>query len=315
MPRRALFCPTEYCSSRAVPSVGKSAYLRTLGAELDPRIQILWTGPDVVSPEVSAENIAEVRAVLGRKPLLWDNIHANDYDAGIRVFMGAYDGRTTSMRHVAAGVLTNPNCEFYANFVPLHTLGSFLRLGSGYSAEQALSAALHDWVYVLHGRPTKQTGTPPVLPLLRVAEEDLRALVDFFSLPWRHGQLALSFADAVMRLTRAEPEARAELLATCRTALALVCRLQRALPRPTAADLRPYLEQLGHLATLCEAVAHDTGTDAGSQGAVPTGDLSAVVCRLAPFDCAARALLSQCALDNFRSTLSFEQDRSNGFAT
>lgn len=39
-----LFCPTEYCSTRAVPSVENSSYLNTLGQSLDLAIDILWTG-------------------------------------------------------------------------------------------------------------------------------------------------------------------------------------------------------------------------------------------------------------------------------
>ena len=35
---------TEYCESRAVPSVAKSQYLQHIGAELDPGIDIMWTG-------------------------------------------------------------------------------------------------------------------------------------------------------------------------------------------------------------------------------------------------------------------------------
>ncbi|KXJ25330.1 Protein O-GlcNAcase [Exaiptasia diaphana] len=39
-----MFCPTEYCATRAVPNVENSEYLRTLGNNLDCEIDILWTG-------------------------------------------------------------------------------------------------------------------------------------------------------------------------------------------------------------------------------------------------------------------------------
>ena len=44
-----MFCPTQYCSSRAVPTVQNSEYLNTLGSKLAPEIDIMWTGPKVVS--------------------------------------------------------------------------------------------------------------------------------------------------------------------------------------------------------------------------------------------------------------------------
>ena len=41
---RFLFCPTEYCATRAVPTVSNSEYLNTIGSKLLPNIDILWTG-------------------------------------------------------------------------------------------------------------------------------------------------------------------------------------------------------------------------------------------------------------------------------
>lgn len=39
-----LFCPTEYCASRAIPTVQNSEYLNTIGSKLLPGIDIMWTG-------------------------------------------------------------------------------------------------------------------------------------------------------------------------------------------------------------------------------------------------------------------------------
>ena len=39
-----LFCPTEYCGSRATPSIAESQYLKHIGSELHPNIDIMWTG-------------------------------------------------------------------------------------------------------------------------------------------------------------------------------------------------------------------------------------------------------------------------------
>lgn len=48
-PQNFLFCPTQYCATRAVPSVSTSEYLRTIGSKLDPNIDIMWTGTDCQS--------------------------------------------------------------------------------------------------------------------------------------------------------------------------------------------------------------------------------------------------------------------------
>jgi len=46
-------------------------------------------GPKVVSHVISVESIDEVSSVLKRAPVIWDNIHANDYDPQ-RVFLGPF---------------------------------------------------------------------------------------------------------------------------------------------------------------------------------------------------------------------------------
>lgn len=46
-------------------------------------------GPKVVSHQISVESIVEVSSVLRRPPVIWDNIHANDYDPQ-RLFLGPY---------------------------------------------------------------------------------------------------------------------------------------------------------------------------------------------------------------------------------
>ena len=46
-PKTFLFCPTEYCATRATPNVTTSEYLKTLGEKLHPSIDVMWTGPQV----------------------------------------------------------------------------------------------------------------------------------------------------------------------------------------------------------------------------------------------------------------------------
>ena len=121
-----LFCPTEYCATRAVPTVSNSQYLQTLGSRLLPGIDIMWTGPKVVSKKITIKSIEELTKVLQRRPVIWDNIHANDYDRR-RVFLGPFDGRSPELIPYLRGVLTNPNCEFEANYIAMHTLAQWSR--------------------------------------------------------------------------------------------------------------------------------------------------------------------------------------------
>ena len=127
------FCPTEYCTKFSIKAskldiknenefkLESSEYLRTIGSSLDANIDILWTGPGIVSVEISIEHIKEVIVVLKRKPLIWENFHANDYDK-FRLFLGPLKSRPIELRSYLKGIMTNPNCEFECNFNAIYTL-------------------------------------------------------------------------------------------------------------------------------------------------------------------------------------------------
>ncbi|KAG4073125.1 hypothetical protein HA402_002514 [Bradysia odoriphaga] len=134
-----LFCPTQYCSTRAVPTVSNSEYLNTLGNKLMQEIDILWTGPKVISKYLTIESIQEITEVLRRKPVIWDNLHANDYDQK-RVFLGPYSGRSPELIPLLRGVLTNPNCEFHANTIAIHTLAHWSKCNSDTKIHNSISA-------------------------------------------------------------------------------------------------------------------------------------------------------------------------------
>ncbi|CAH8555359.1 unnamed protein product [Schistosoma rodhaini] len=123
-----LFCPTGYSESLAVPNTNKSEYLATVASCLTPGIAVIWTGPLVVSKRTLAKELKELFTFLQHPIVLWDNLHVNDYDQR-RVFIGPYSGRPLALRHkgLLGGVLTNPNCEFEANYVAFHTLAQWSR--------------------------------------------------------------------------------------------------------------------------------------------------------------------------------------------
>jgi protein O-GlcNAcase/histone acetyltransferase len=198
-----LFCPTTYCGRMAAP-VRHSAYLYELGRVLDPAIQVLWTGPEVVSEKIPVESIKELVSVLHRKPIIWDNLHANDYDMR-RFYLGPYSGRPLELRAEAAGILSNPNCEFEVNFVPLRTLAMYVQATDQYEPRKAYLSALKEW---LPSWEIQTTQDPAVVELAanpmgflfgdltalstQLTVGELELLGDCFYLPFEHGQRAES---------------------------------------------------------------------------------------------------------------------------
>ncbi len=143
-PLTFLLCPTEYCSAMSPDSSPfTSKYLEVLGQALLPEFTALWTGPDVISQAILPAHLLRVSRTLQRRVLLWDNLHANDYDNGRRCFLGPYgSGRDADdLPSVCHGVLSNPNCEYEANYVPLRTLAMFGQHARGAQPWDALSEA------------------------------------------------------------------------------------------------------------------------------------------------------------------------------
>lgn len=134
-----LFCPTQYCSTRALPNVTNSDYLNTLGSQLALEIDILWTGSKVITKQFTVEGLQEITDVLRRRPVIWDNLHANDYDPR-RMFLGPYSGRSPDLIPLLKGVLTNPNCEYHANMIAIHTLAHWAHCSGDTKISTSISA-------------------------------------------------------------------------------------------------------------------------------------------------------------------------------
>ena len=195
-----LFCPTEYCGNRADPNVKNSDYLRSLGKKLDKEIKVFWTGSKVVSEIISLEEIKEVGEVLQRKPLIWDNLHANDYDQQ-RLFLGPFKGRSPNLIPFLSGVLTNPNCEYSFNIPVLYTLGSWYRSHLNNCGEwdsmQASKEAIPHFLAEIKRKTsfTNDDNLPKLNPEDEFTESEVEILFHLFWLPHSHGPKAQLMLD------------------------------------------------------------------------------------------------------------------------
>lgn len=199
-----VLCPAVYCTRMAGRQPADSAYLQALGEHLHPGVDIFWTGPEIISPTITAAHLREVAAVLRRPPFLWDNLHANDYDQA-RIFLGPFSGRTHALPALGRGLVLNPNGACELNFLPLATLGAFVRGGNAYDSESALAAAvttwLTEWERVTGGRFDAAT---------------VRLLVDCCWLPFVHGPRAERLLAGVREVLHAPPGSIGAALAETR---------------------------------------------------------------------------------------------------
>src|SRR5687767_12855240 len=98
----------------------------------------MFLGSQVITKTLTIQSIEEITEVLRRPPVIWDNLHANDYDPK-RIYLGPYCGRSPDLIQRLRGVLTNPNCEYGANFIAIHTLAQWSRCCADASCEMGIS--------------------------------------------------------------------------------------------------------------------------------------------------------------------------------
>jgi len=188
-----LFCPTPYCEKMSGPP-GHSGYLKEIGKLLEPSIHIFWTGPEIISENITVESIRELQRVIRRKPLIWDNLHANDYDLR-RIYLGPYSGRPLELHDEISGVLSNPNCEFEANCIPLRTLAMYARAEDNWNPRRAFQSALKGWLLQWKTHPPG-----------RILGQELELFCDCFYLPGELGPRAQIFLEDFRLLLGTPPK-------------------------------------------------------------------------------------------------------------
>ena len=124
--------------------VEPTEYLHVLGSELEPRIEVAWTGRTVVSPTIAVEEAAVRARTLGRKLLLWDNVPVNDGPMRGLLHLGPYGGRAAGLGAHVSGALLNPMIQPRASGVALRTAAAFLRDPDAYDPEEAWAEALEE---------------------------------------------------------------------------------------------------------------------------------------------------------------------------
>jgi protein O-GlcNAcase/histone acetyltransferase len=267
---RFIFCPTAYCGSMARRNLGGEGYLATIGRELSPEIDVLWTGPNIISREITVTHVQELQGVLRRKPLIWDNLHANDYD-GRRFFCGPYSGRPPELRSMVAGLLSNPNNEFPLNYVPLRTLAEFVRSDGTWEPRESYRAAMREWW------PSFATAGQPV------ALEDLMLFGDCFYLPHEEGLEAEAFYELARGLVAGDSARWVDDAATFRQQAP---RLRELCVRLTELRHRPLFHALSRriwdLREQLDLVERWVDSKSGETGAfqLPARDFSGMAARL-----------------------------------
>ena len=90
-----VFCPTIYCERFAKKGIENSGYLKVLSERVPNSVSVMWTGKEVISKEITSNDVSKFKSVLNNPVIIWDNYYANDYCQN-KFFVGPYRGREFS---------------------------------------------------------------------------------------------------------------------------------------------------------------------------------------------------------------------------
>ncbi len=109
---RVLVCPTYYSDDPVLEKhFGRRPrhYWEELGEQLAPDVELFWTGPQVCSSTITAQDLELIVGQLRRPLVLWDNYPVND--GAIRskhLYLDPLPGREPEIRQYLSGHFCNP---------------------------------------------------------------------------------------------------------------------------------------------------------------------------------------------------------------
>lgn len=143
---RVTLVPTDYIGT--LPT----AYLSRLASDLPAEVDVMWTGPTVCSPTITAADAQSWATALGgRRPFVWDNYPVNDGTMSTALHLGPYRGREADLTDEVDAILLNPMTQARASWVALATAAEYFDDPVAYEPAPAWERAL-DEVGGLHAR-------------------------------------------------------------------------------------------------------------------------------------------------------------------
>lgn len=241
-----MIVPTEYYDAKESPY---KAALR----EVDPRVQVQWTGTDVVPPAISVRDAEAATKAFGRKTLLWDNYPVNDYGESTgRLLMAPYDRREAGLAEELSGILANPMNQEAPSRVAVTGSAAFSWNDVHYSPQDTVLFAARE----LAG------GDEATTQMLLILFDLQHLAPTFGSQPWQPQSPALAallrhVTDALANGTAAEREAAMGELAAYADSLAAAPAAIRAGVADAGflAQTAPWLEAMGHWGRALQASA------------------------------------------------------------
>ena len=133
-------CPSYYTPDPLLARLFGSFepnFLEILGEYLPSNVACFWTGPSVVSREISLSHVQKVAQRINHRLLLWDNYPVNDLSMRDELHLGPLQGRDPKLPRSVYGYLSNPLLQEHLSFIPLATCFDYAANPAHYRPESS----------------------------------------------------------------------------------------------------------------------------------------------------------------------------------
>lgn len=225
-----ILCPTDYSQAWANPSPEGS--LAIYGRELDPKYRIFWTGERVMS-DILAPTLRFVDERIGRPALFWWNYPVTDYIRN-KVLQGpCYGFDTTLTAEDLCGVTSNPMEHGEASKLAIYSVADYTWNVKGYNPMDSWERGLAELC----------PEDPEAYRLFAMNSTD--ATEDFRKAEsWELGTEKFNPG----KFSSYQYESLHSQFAALET---VPWRMEKACPEALLRELRPWITELGKLATRC----------------------------------------------------------------
>jgi hyaluronoglucosaminidase len=141
------FCPSRYTDDPFLSQTFgefEPEFLDIVAANLPDEVSCFWTGPKVVSTEISFSHVHEVAHRIRHPLLLWDNYPVNDLSMKEEMHIGPLQGRDRRLPEVLSGHLSNPLLQEELSFIPLATCFDYARDPVNYDPEKSWTRVIRE---------------------------------------------------------------------------------------------------------------------------------------------------------------------------
>jgi hyaluronoglucosaminidase len=148
---KLIFTPTWYAGpaenkEESSPRLGTGdtpgvRYTKELAEKLDSDVYLFWTGPEVCSLTITAEEAANYARLARHRVFIWDNYPVNDQHSTLH--LGPLMGRDARLGQVVDGYIANPlSPQNEANRIPMLTIADYLWNPEAYDPARSIGQAI-----------------------------------------------------------------------------------------------------------------------------------------------------------------------------